>query len=307
MPGNEAAVGTNDSGLIARRRRGSARWRIERRTRGGRIERVPIESALGITRGGEQRLLAVRRHSGRNTHVVGEAIGNPGGRRLRRGGSVYAEHAPAPGCDRIGRRLDGGGGRAEIGGKRAGRMARQHLFAIKRTGRGDTIERLCVGLARPVGLRVERELHERRGGHRRADAGGNLPQEQLRRLDSRRQRPRECLAFNCDLQRRRLVIRLGCCAGEGHTLEGREAGSEPRIDWGSRIFGLELAELPLPGQEPERVAHLSAEAPGEVDRARPALEPVVCGDCWRSINLFEHLVVGHDFGEMGHGEVPAAT
>ena len=44
------------------------------------------------------------------------------------------------------------------------------------------------------------------------------------------------------------------------------------------VFALKLAELPLPGQHPQRVAHFGAQAAREVSRARPCLEPVVGDD-----------------------------
>ena len=84
---------------------------------------------------------------------------------------------------------------------------------------------------------------------------------------------------------------------------------EPRVDRRSRILALELAELPLPGEEPQRIAHLGAQAAVEFDaRGRPSsrFQPRIAGSkmrlsrksCWLPV---VRMAMAVSAPWLGHG------
>jgi hypothetical protein len=69
------------------------------------------------------------------------------------------------------------------------------------------------------------------------------------------------------------------------------------------VVGLELADLPLLAQHPERVAHLRLQRAIEVVSARPALEPVPHGDRRERPLLERGLQIG-DHVSLVHAQLP---
>jgi hypothetical protein len=233
--------------------------------------------------------------------VVGQPVRHPRRRRRRDGPEGRAEHPPTPRDDRIGGRPDIRGGGAEVRGERAGEVPGDELAAVEAVPRREPVEPERVRLALPVRVERERQLGARSGPHRGTYAGRHPTQEQRRGLDAHRERPREVLLLDGHLERHGLVVRRGRSPGERDPVEGREPGRDAGVDRRRGILGLQLAQLPLPGQEPQPVAHLGAQAAGEVERPRPRLQPVVGRDRRDPEDLLEHVGRGDRVEELLHG------
>jgi len=81
--------------------------------------------------------------------------------------------------------------------------------------------------------------------------------------------------FTLDPRLERNLAVVGQNVGAGTiTVERGGLISDPRIDWRAGVVAFELAELPLPGQEPERIAHLGAQAALEIGATRAAFEAI---------------------------------
>ena len=134
--------------------------------------------------------------------------------------------------------------------------------------------RVHVAGERRLGQRVRRDVA-------RGTAAGS--REGFRRSSPKKYRlTATCIArsrgtgsrLDAGLQRHGAVVRDGGLAVRGVVRQGRRPQQRPRVHRRPGVLSEEFAELPLPRQEPERVAHLGAERPLEVHRPGPSLEPV---------------------------------
>src|SRR5262249_29770803 len=106
-------------------------------------------------------------------------------------------------------------------------------------------------------------------------------------------RQRDAFALDSGLKRyARGIERERVFAPKRQAINWLMSKSNSRGDARSRIFAVEFTELPLPGQHPEGVANLRAQAATEVERARARFEAVVGDDSRQSKDrrVDDHLI-----------------
>jgi hypothetical protein len=259
---------------------------------GSRREGVPVQLTSRVLRGGQDRLAGRRRRGDREP--VFEAARVP---RARRGRLVdeLVEPGGQPGAERVervavlllqpGHPVGGGSAALDVlvqqvavhpaAGHRLD--ARPHLRMSDalgsgvrgRVGQGDrVVADVLPGDPAPVADR--RARHELQPA-----APQRQPQVEGDRVGAERERQRA--PFHHGLQRAsggkraRRTGRVGVRAEPGERTGDDRVGGRHRR---AAVGRLELAELPLPGQQPQRVPDLGAQRAGEVGGAGPSLQAV---------------------------------
>ena len=159
---------------------------------------------------------------------------------------------------------------------------------------------LVIAVAVDVGLREREGRYEAGPDGRHVGRRPDHAEQRLVHLAMGDEVKGRRLAFDRRFERRRRIIGHGRALTRAVAVDAATGGDETGFDRRAGVLTLELAELPLPGKEPERVARLGAERALEIDIARAAFEPVPALDLGLEERLLEHEV-GEDGVFERHG------
>ena len=178
-----------------------------------------------------------------------------------------------------------------------------------------------TGIPRPIRtMRAHRACRRRRRrSHSRAETIRRSPKGALRGR-ARATSARGCARPACGgrgrtarvrarpvLERRADIVGRGDAA-RGVAVDRNGTVCETRIDRRARVVALELAVLPLSREEPQRIAHLGAQAACEVGAARTSFQPVPAAHPRHAAARADrHVVDGVGAGRDGHRQLVCAN